>query len=151
MSPPKVLEPLRYLTRWLMRRSSTSFRIARRALGGSPPISSLASPCGPAVRVLQYYAALMDDGAGAVPARRLRLLYLKNGFASLQHWGKERPLMLARLRRSIVAASSWIWLRHAYPHQHWPWRLAVLVDRLWENVVLKVNILPELCVAVMLC
>ena len=70
-----ALEPVRYLTRWFMKRGSPKWRSKWKGTGRPPPVCDLASARSPALRVLQYYSALLDESLAEAP-RRLRLFFL---------------------------------------------------------------------------
>ena len=66
-----VIEPLRYLTKWFLRRGSMFRRLNRQRSGKTPPICDLVwLEASPVTKVLQYYTELLNGKAS-----RLRLLW----------------------------------------------------------------------------
>ena len=116
-------EPVRWLTRWFMARSSHQRRHKSRERGKAPPLCSLAwDVASPATRVLQYLSSVME---GTAP--RLKLLWGRSHDSFLE-WAAACPAHLAMLRRVCACVSSWVWARHLEPYMRWPWKLAGLVD-----------------------
>ena len=120
-----VLEPLAWLTRWWMRRSSTARRARAQRLGRPPPLCDmiwhLASP---AVRVLQYLTSLLQGRAS-----RVKLLWGRSGkYNNFQEWAASEPQLLDQFHRAVVTAASWAYSRFIHAFMMWPWPLAAVVD-----------------------
>jgi len=118
-----VLEPLRWLTRWFMRRTSVVRRLRAQQLRRPAPICDLVwLPASPAVRVLQYYSHLLSGQAS-----RLVLVWGRS-YESFAEWAASEVDSLALLRRVCMAASAWVHFRHLQGSMCYPWLLAGLVD-----------------------
>ena len=121
-----VLEPLRHLTFWFLRRGSTFRRVRRQQLGGAPPpVCDLVSlQRSPATRVLQFYSMAL-----AGKAKRLRLIWARS-HDSFESWTNDSDNAELRflLRRSILCASSLVFSRFIVALCCVPWLWAKLVD-----------------------
>lgn len=118
-----VLEPLRWLTRWFLRRSSVQRRLRRQQQSKPGPICDLLwYPASPATRVLQYLSCLLD---GSAP--RLRLLWGRR-HNSWEEWCEAEPDALATFRRAVCVASGWVFIRFQQSYLSYPWLLANVVD-----------------------
>ena len=93
-----ALEPLRWLTRWYMRRTSVPRRSAAQALGRPPPLADMVNArTSPAVRVLQYFSWLLRGDAP-----RLVLVFGFNGtYSSFREWAENEPEELDMFRSVI--------------------------------------------------
>lgn len=121
-----VLEPIRYLTRWFMVEGSDRRRRQRQKLGLPPGLCDLvADTTSPGTAVLHYYAELLVGGPCST---RLRLLFLRAGCASFEAWAAEQPGLVCELRRCILCAASWVYVRHVSVWRRWPFELARVVD-----------------------
>ena len=113
-----VLEPLRTVTSWLMRR-------AKEAQGEHARPRTLDFFCESRSYVtfsLQYLASLL---AGAND--RWILVYKTFGCDSLAHWYQTERRQLRSARRSILVAVAWLERRFAV-RRSFPWKLVSLAD-----------------------
>lgn len=119
-----VLEPLRFLTKWFLKRGSSFRRTRRQKAGKTPPLCDLVwLTASPATRVLQYFSLLMSGRA-----KRLRLLWARGGHSSFEQWAAHNPATLAVLRRAIMVASSLVHFRFIKSCICTPWVWASLAD-----------------------
>lgn len=116
-----VLEPLRYLTRWLMKASSSASRAGNVE---HPPLCTWVHPRVSPLRTVRRYFALLLRGR----AKRLSLVFLRAGCKDIASWTKAFRAEATVLRRLILAADSWVVLRHLSEATSYPWRLANAVD-----------------------
>ena len=118
-----VLEPLRYLTLWFLRRGSIVRRKYRQNKGRTPPICDFVWMEGsPATRVLQYYSHLMSG-----KARRLRLIWGRS-YSSFKAWADAEPALLQQFRRACRCASALVHYRFIVGCFALPWLWAALID-----------------------
>ena len=118
-----VLEPIRWITRWLLRRSSTVRRLRHQERKRAAPIMDFVwYEASPAVRVLQYYSQLMS---GRSP--RLRILWARE-YDSFEEWADGEEELLHIFRRAVGVSSSWVYYRFFQLYMCYPWLLSALVD-----------------------
>lgn len=104
-----VNEPLRIITRYFLH---ISWWVGVHKF---PPICNMLWTKTSVVHAAgQYYSAML---AGAVP--RLQLVWHMMGHPSLESWAAAHLDLAKLLRRSILAAMSGIWRRHAKRLQEW--------------------------------
>ena len=118
-----IFEPLRWLSRWFMRRSSVHRRVARQQRGGVPPVADLVwAEASPAVRVLQYLSQLASGRAS-----RLRLVWGR-ACSSWEEFCDKEPAALVLFRDSLETAVGWTHYRMINLTTCTPWLWAGLVD-----------------------
>ena len=118
-----VLEPIRWLTRWFLRRASITRRLKRQQKKMAAPIMDMVwYQASPAVRVLQYFSQLLSGNA-----RRLRLIWSRE-YNSFEEWADSEEELLDVFRRAIGMASSWVFYRFFQLYMAYPWLLTALVD-----------------------
>ena len=114
-----VLEPLRFLTKWLM--------LSSRQVSDSrmpPKLCTLTNPrCSPIRVIRQYYAGLLRGRS-----RRLILAWKKAGYSSLEEWNTREPKQAMLLKQLVLAADTWVYSRHA-DVRRFPYKLANVVDK----------------------
>ena len=114
-----VLEPLRHLTAWFIRRARE-----HEDPGRVPPALDLLNHAySPIVHAEQYLAGLLDG-----QARRLVLLWRAAGDSSLDQWCQAHPECARALRRAALVAAAGVYRRHVVPLRQYPWRLVRLAD-----------------------
>ena len=119
-----ALEPVRYVTRWLMKTCSRQQCPSR-----VPALISLASGVeSPLKLVLQYISGLL-----AGESSRLRLLVEGSGCDSVEEWVGTCSEAAQLLRRVLMATASWLHRRLEHYTQSYPWRLAALADQRLSN------------------
>ena len=118
-----MLEPIRFLTKWFMRRSSQKTRSIKQQRCRNPPICDLVwLHASPAVRTLQYLSCLLQGRAA-----RLKLLWGRK-YWTFNAWCLNEPAELERFRRSVLCVASWIHMRLVQENCRYPWLLAALID-----------------------
>ena len=118
-----MLEPIRFLTKWFMRRSSQKTRSIKQQRCRNPPICDLVwLHASPAVRTLQYLSCLLQGRAA-----RLKLLWGRK-YGSFKEWCLKEPDELERFRRTVLCVASWIHVRLVQENCCYPWLLASLID-----------------------
>ena len=117
-----VLEPLRWLHRWFLRRASVPQRNAQQARGRVPPLADMVwLEASPALRILQYYSTL---AAGLSP--RLRILWARS-YNSFDDFCNNEPDVLAAFRRGLECAVAWVHYRLV--------RLTMCTPFLWCSLI----------------
>ena len=108
-----VLEPLRHLTAFLMRRAREADPLSKNGL-----LDMLYEPVSPVVHAGQYIAAFLLH-----EPPRLQLLFHTRGCANFQEWSSKHPGAMRILRRCLLAAAASIHTRLVQPLKKKPWRL----------------------------
>ncbi len=115
-----VMEPLRHVTAFLMRRARESDPVSRNGL-----LDVLHDPVSPVRHSLQYIACLL---LRTPPAPRLQLLFYTRGCATLEEWGTKFPESMGTLRRCLLLAAASLHTRLVIRLKQFPWRLMQLAD-----------------------
>ena len=114
-----VLEPIRHITAWLMRRACES-----EAPCGRPPVVDVFSAAmSPVVHARQYIATLLAERSS-----RMLLLWRLRGCEFLDDWHRDFPNDLRLLRRLILVADAAIYRRMTCRLRRYPWCLLSLID-----------------------
>ncbi len=119
-----VMEPLRYLSRWFLRRSSLVRRNFAQARGRPPPLADLAWVAGsPITKVLQYVSHLMTGLA----SRLILLWHRKHN--SFDEWCIADHAGLMKFRHVAHCASALVFQRHHQQSMNLPWLWVGVTDR----------------------
>ena len=115
-----VLEPLRFVSSWLMRRARENED--PRAL---PPILDMwFSPRSPICIASQYLATMLMTPS----TPRLMFLWRPAACSSAQEWCERRTADMRTLRRAILHAACWLHRRFTCRMREFPWKLVSLSD-----------------------
>ena len=137
-----AIEPLRFLMNWLISSSSESMHYTR-----PPPICDMVNEVlSPIITVRQYYATLLSS------ANHPRLLLLTRACrcANMAELRTHYPDIVARLRRVLLAADSWVYRKHFMEYDDVPWKLSTIGDErvpmtVQMKVAREVFALPDCC------
>ena len=113
-----VLEPIRWLARWIIGQSGEMYRRSAVCAGLAQATCDCTSPF---VAVLQYYSRLLR-GHGA----RLELVWRSASCSSYAEWCRSCQDQVQLLRRVILNASGWVYRRHIKELSKFPWKWASL-------------------------
>ena len=118
-----IFEPLRFHTKWWLRRSSIIGRVRNQQRGRPPPLCSLVwVHTAPVTSFWQYLSFLLS---GRAP--RLKLLWSRR-YNSFEEWATNEPDGLAKLRNGVGTAVAWLFIRFVQGVMAMPWIWAALVD-----------------------
>ena len=98
-----VMEPLRYVSAWLMAAS----RGVEHPCRWPPLVDMMNYSFSPVIHVLQYLAALASGAAS-----RLVMLWAYAGYKSYSEWCRARPGQIRSLRRLLLICSSGVYRKH---------------------------------------
>ena len=115
-----VLEPIRVLSSWFMRRAREVelYHSCRR-----PLMDILHAPTSVLTTCMQYLSSLLLE----VP-RRLILLWRPSGCADYSAWFSTCPDQVRQLRRLVLLTSASMYRRHYKTFHSFPWLFVSLVD-----------------------
>lgn len=115
-----VMEPLRYLTAWLLAAAREVQDLSR-----PPRLFDVVAPArSPFYVVAQYYSSLLR-GKGA----RLAFIFRFAGCSTFEEWSDRNPECLKVFQIAVVVAASWVQRRHIDTHAEFPWRAVGIGDR----------------------
>jgi hypothetical protein len=114
-----ILEPLRVLTSWWMRRA----REVDPHSGQRPLMDILCPSTSVLTATLQYLSSLLHG-----QPKRLLMLWRPSGAASFQEWFRTHPSEVQQFRRLVLLTSAAIFRRHAHCLRQFPWLFVSLVD-----------------------
>ena len=114
-----TLEPIRYMTQWLINASSASVDC-----NAPPPLLTWVSPTHSPTSVARRHISAML--AGASP--RLILVWAPSGSKSLKAWIAAEPEQASLLRRLLILTDAWLYARHTTEARAMPWALACVAD-----------------------
>lgn len=108
-----VLEPLRYLTTWLL-------NAAREVqnLNSVPVLCDILDPERSIFIVCAQYLSSLLRGVGG----RLQFIFKHLGKDSFDVWCREDIQTVATLQVAVITAASWLYRRHIRSHDQYPWR-----------------------------
>ena len=118
-----VFEPLRFITKWFFRHASVLQRARHRAAGRCAPLCDLVWPQRSVIVRVQTYLSFLLSGR----APRLKILYGRT-HRSYAEWARDCPSENEQFRRTVVAASSLVEMRHMRPAFSAPWPAAAAAD-----------------------
>ena len=115
-----VLEPIRWLARWIIGQSGEMYRRSAVCAGLAQATCDCTSPF---VAVLQYCSRRLR-GHGA----RLELVWRSASCSSYAEWCRSCQDQVQLLRRVILNASGWVYRRHIKELSKFPWKWASLCN-----------------------
>lgn len=114
-----VLEPIRFLTAFWLRRASECEDPCSQ-----PPVFDMQHPrYSPLTLACQYLSGLLDR-----TAERLILLWRTSGHETVEAWFQHAPGEVRDFRRIVMVANCGIYRRHVCRYRSFPWLLCAIAD-----------------------
>ena len=116
-----VIEPIRYITGWFVRRAREQEDVCC-----SPPVLDMVNPAfSPIQFALQYFGSLLTGQPG-----RLRLVW-GTCSESYAQWCSECPQEVRRLRRLILAGAAGVYHRHSRYLKGFPFKIFKAIYKIY--------------------